>query len=81
MKITAEKGYGASFTVKTDSYLASEPKVLRDHAMIPKRGWHVHIYDAADVELSLHGSSKEIRQLAEILNKAVEIIDKREAGA
>ena len=80
MKITAEKGYGASFTVKVDSHLTSAPKVFRDHAMIPKRGWHVHIYDAADVELSFHGSSKEIRQFTELLNKAVEIIDKREAS-
>lgn len=81
MKITAEKGYGASFTVKMDSYLASEPKVLRDHARLPERGWHVHIYDIADVELSLHGSSKEIRQFADILSRAAEIIAKREAGA
>lgn len=81
MKITAEKGYGASFTVKMDSYLVTEPKVLRDHARNPERGWHVHIYDAADVELSLHGSFKEIRQLTDLLNRAVAIIAKREAGA
>ena len=81
MKITAEKGYGASFTVKVDSYLASAPKVIRDHARNPERGWHVHIYDIGDVEIALHGSSKEIRQFTELLNKAVEIIDKREAGA
>ncbi len=81
MKLMAEKGYGTSFTIKVDSYLLTEPKVLRDRADNPDRGWHVHIYDAANVDISIHGSTMEIRQFATLLNRAVEIIDKREASA
>ena len=79
MRITAEKGYGASFSVKVD--MLHKSKVIRDHAQKRDRGWHIHISDIDNVEITIDGTSKELHELSDVLAYCIGIIDKRETKA
>lgn len=80
MKITTDKGYSMTSSLKMEPYTY---KVLRDHARVPPhlKGWHIHILGRADEHIEFHGTVAELHKLKQLIDDSIAMIDKREAGA
>ena len=76
MKITVDRGMGASFTAKVD--MLFKAKVLRDHSRTYTT-WKFRISDIDRTTMTIEGTSQELREFTQMMNECVSIMDKREA--
>ena len=77
MKITLEKGQQTQMETAMDPYIS---RLTRDHANVPDRyrRWHLRIIGGGDECMTLHATREELVEVAKMLNKALETIDRKE---